>query len=140
MSVKPPLVYSWVVFFPSVDKLYIWTSLSFWCHLVYKMLFPYEGLSTRKQNTGLCIYTFFYMVGNPNSYWIKNISSSLFLCNWYKSLPINLHHIFFLFIIILSSKFGQKNMSNINWIDDADLSDDWTTIVLLLIFCRCFET
>ena len=52
MSVKRPLVCSWVVLFTSVDNRYIWVSLSFWCHLVYKMLFPDTGLSTRKQNMG----------------------------------------------------------------------------------------
>ena len=32
--------------FASIDKRYIWTSLLFWCYLVYKMLLPDTGLST----------------------------------------------------------------------------------------------
>ena len=52
MIVTLCLACSWAIFFTSVDKRYIRASLSFWRHLMYKMLFPDVGLSTRKQNTG----------------------------------------------------------------------------------------
>jgi hypothetical protein len=41
--------------FTSVDKLYIWASLSLWCHLVYEMLTLDVGLPTRKQYMGTVI-------------------------------------------------------------------------------------
>jgi hypothetical protein len=50
VSMKRSLTCSWAVLLTSVDKRYIWVSLSFWCQLMHKMLLPDSGTSTRKQN------------------------------------------------------------------------------------------
>ena len=64
MSVNRPLACSWwsrEILFSSINKGYIWTSLSFTCQLVYTFYFPAAELSARKLNTGeiilqICIF------------------------------------------------------------------------------------
>ena len=41
MSVNLPTSCSWTVFFTSVDKYYIWASLSYQCHVIYILLCIY---------------------------------------------------------------------------------------------------
>ena len=65
MSVKCLLVIvkQYTLYFPSIN-ISIWASLSFWCHLVYKVLFPNTWLSTRKQILSSLYLTSYYKVTN----------------------------------------------------------------------------
>ena len=48
MSVNWPLAGSWMVLFISADKPYTKASLSFWCYLVYGIVFPRCGVINNK--------------------------------------------------------------------------------------------
>jgi len=72
MSMKQPLVCSWVVLFTSGHKSHIWASLLFRCYLVYRILFPKCRLSTRKQNTGEVILQISSSLWPTSHYRVKN--------------------------------------------------------------------
>ena len=50
-----------MVLFTSANKCYIWASVSFRYHFVYKMLFPNAGILNKKnQDMGERVFTFIY--------------------------------------------------------------------------------